>query len=58
VEGWITELKRAATYLGIFNALQAVKEPLRGIHNGEIDAKGLGEILLDLLAFVQSHNAI
>jgi hypothetical protein len=46
------------THLGIFNALQAVKEPLRGIHNGEIDAKCLGEIPLDLLAFVQAHNAI
>jgi hypothetical protein len=51
-------LGRGRAYLGIVNALQAIKELLRGIDDSEVDAKGLGEILLDLLTLIESHNAI
>lgn len=49
---------KGRAYLGIVNALQAIQELLRGIDDSEIDAKGLGEVLLDLLALIESHNAI
>jgi hypothetical protein len=51
-------LGRGRAYLGIVNALQAIKELLRGIDDGEVDAKGLGKVRLDLLALIESHNAI
>jgi hypothetical protein len=51
-------LGKGRAYLGIDNALQAIKELLRGIDDSEVDAKGLGEILLDLLTLIESHNAI
>jgi len=42
----------------IGDALQPSKEYLRGIDNGKIDTKMLGEGLLDCLAFVKAHNTI
>ena len=45
-------------YLGIFNALQALEESLRGIDDGEVDAQRLGQVFLDLLALIESHNAV
>lgn len=51
-------LRAEGAYLGIINALQAVKELLRSVDDREVDAKRLREVLLDLLALIESHNAI
>jgi hypothetical protein len=50
--------KKEKTYLRIINALQTIKELLGGIDNGEIDAQRLGEILVNLLALVEPHDAV
>jgi len=50
--------KTGRAYLGILDTLQPFQKPVRGVDDGEVDAEGLREILVDLLAFIESHNAI
>lgn len=51
-------MRGRAKYFGVINTLQSIEEPVRGLDDGEVDAKRLSQVLLDLLALIQSHNAI
>ena len=34
-------MRREAAYFGVFNTLQTIQEPVRGLDDGEVDAKRL-----------------
>ena len=51
-------MRGEAAYFGVINTLETIQEPVRGLDDGEVDAKRLGQVLLDLFALIQSHNAI
>ena len=46
-----------ALLLRLVNILETTQEQLSAINNGQVDAKVGLESLLDLLAFVEAHDA-